>query len=157
MYLDKSLKGKSILTNVNIEGELYTNTDILNESSGNYDIGSTENKFRKLYVNELNISGANYVVPNASAPIDYNCSSANISITLDNTLLITQGSLSVVQNSFQKPLNNSGGNISIKIDNTLLITAGNLSAVQNSFQTPLCKTGERNLYYQLKVIHFLQL
>ena len=57
-YINKSVRGKSILTNVDITGECNTE-HITNQPGSNYDIGSSENTFRTLYIDNINISGGN--------------------------------------------------------------------------------------------------
>jgi len=67
-YINKSVKGKSIINNVDIVGELNTE-HITNQSGSNYDIGSSSSHFRTLYVDNINISSANL---QGSAPITLN-------------------------------------------------------------------------------------
>ena len=87
-YLNSSVKGKSIINNVDITGECNTE-HITNQSGSNYDIGSPQNHFRTIYADNINLSGSNL---QGNAPVTLN--GGNISLSINsNHFGISNGSL----------------------------------------------------------------
>ena len=87
-YINKSVRGKSIISNVDITGECNVE-NITNQSGSNYDIGSSENTFRALFVDTINVCGGNL---RTQTPIEF--SQGNISLSINsNHFGISNGSL----------------------------------------------------------------
>jgi hypothetical protein len=133
-YLSKSVKGKSIINNLDIDGELHVNTDMLNQSAGTYNIGSSSASFNKLFTDSINLSGNDIV---ESAPITLNKNgiglnfnkshfgvsngslilTANTTQSLITPIYQTQGSLALAK---QAPfVNNASGELALNLQTTL--------------------------------------
>lgn len=52
-YISKSIKGKIIISNLDVEESVHFNTDIQTELGSTFDIGSSDKPFRALYIDEV--------------------------------------------------------------------------------------------------------
>ena len=136
-YIAKSLKGLSIITNLNIEESCNINCTLTTRTY--LDIGTESNHFRSIFVD--NINGFNPLLNLASEdPIKlvYDDASkvSTIGLKFDTLrLVLLEGSLSVIDFTVSNPLlysNDNPKNLSLKIKNSLTIIDGEL-AINDSY------------------------
>ena len=135
-YIQKSIKGKSIISNAEINESIMINCDITTETQAN--IGSESNPFDTLYINQILPPNVVTDLITTNNPLIYN--NGNISLNINNdTLEVLENELTVKNNlSVTNPLSYILNNISLNIDNTLEISNGNLKVVDNlNVTTPL--------------------
>lgn len=129
MYINKSIKGKSIISNLDIEGELNVNTDITTEQGSTFDIGSNDNTFKTLYIDEIYVNDEPYIKPTATAPI--NVSQGNISLQINPRQFSTTGNVlnSTLQTTSPLNINSTTNALSLSYGNTLTLSGGTLQTV----------------------------
>lgn len=131
-FIPKSIKGLSIISNLNVEESFIVNTDITTQTIT--DIGSLNNPFDNLYVNNINISNGNLRNQfSADNPINYNSTTGNFSFLKDNNIFntnLTSGNLELkINNVFS--IDTNGLDLKINDDQLFLSTSGNLNINDN--------------------------
>lgn len=135
-YINKSIKGNSIISNLNVENSATFNTHITNETGSTFDIGSSTNSFRNGYFNNIYMgnlpiglyvralfSGNNPISINSNGVISLNYDLSQFSIST-NKLTISS---SYIRSQFAgtSPITVSSGLIGLNIDTSQFSIANN--------------------------------
>ena len=140
-YINKSVKGKSIITNVDITGECNTE-NITNQSGSNYNIGSSSSTFKTLYMDNINLCGGNLrttqLISLNQGEISLNINSNHFGVSNGNLILTANTTQSVIS-----PLINTQGSIKLNIDAPFIVNDNKLdlalATTLSTFGVPIGK------------------